>query len=574
MMYQFQNSLPNLPLPTLDQTCKLYLQVVAPLLSQTDLEQTQANVLEFQRGIGPKLQKQLAQVTQTTHTSYLYEVGVKNFLENRSPLPIHINFGGVLSPLAETADATLSHLAATWIVNILRFYLQVRDGELEPDRESSRNGGNPLCMIQYDNLFGCARVPGIKCDTLQHNRERQNIIVIRHNVFYSLDLVDGDRLVPIEAIEQQLSWILEHTSPGEPAVGALTTLNRTEWAVWRKSLTAVPENAYSLDLLDSALFVVCLDDSTPENLADAARNALHGDGRNRWFDKPLQFIFTANGWGGINVEHAGIDGYAVMRCLFETQQLSQQPQKSQASSTPDCTPQRLNWTMTEDICEAIQQAGVGIDRLIDSTESQLLQFDKFGRNYIKGQSLSPDAVVQLAIQLAYVRLYGEPACTYESVHTRSFRYGRTEAMRSVTPESVELGRILSTSATEEEKSAALKAAVSAHTSRQRACQQGYGVDRHLAALSQMAQLQGITAKIFQDRSYTHILTQSVLSTSSLAPGMGIEAFCFGPVVEHGYGIGYIIQPDSITLNITSRYRQTSQFVELLKQALVELSLIR
>ncbi len=570
-MYQFQNSLPNLPLPTLDQTCELYLQVVAPLLSQTELEQTQANILEFQNGIGPKLQKQLAQITQTTHTSYLYEIGVKNFLENRSPLPIHINFGGVLSPLAGTSDASLPHLTAVWIANILRLYVRLRNGELEPDRDSPRTGGNPLCMIQYGNLFGCARIPGIKCDTLQRDQERQNVIVIRHNVFYSLDLVDGDRLISVEAIQQQLHWILEHTSPGEPALGALTTLNRTEWAVLRKSLTAAsPENAQSLGLIDSALFVVCLDDATPENLGLAARNALHGDGRNRWFDKPLQFIFSANGWVGINVEHAGVDGYAVMRCLFEIQQLSQQPQpESQVSPILDCTPQRLKWTLTEDIREATQQAGVEIDRLIDRTESQLLEVE-FGRNYIKKQSLSPDAVVQLAIQLAYVRLYGEPACTYESVHTRNFRYGRTEAMRSVTPESVELGRILSTSATDEEKYAALKAAVSAHTSRLRACQQGYGVDRHLAALNQMAQLQGINPKVFQDRSYTDILTQSVLSTSSLAPGMGIDAFCFGPVVEHGYGIGYIIQPDTITLNVTSRYRQTGRFVELLQQALVEL----
>ncbi|MEO0536855.1 MAG: choline/carnitine O-acyltransferase [Cyanobacteria bacterium P01_A01_bin.123] len=572
-MYKFQKSLPNLPLPALDQTCKLYLDVLAPLLNPTELEATRNQVTDFQNSIGPRLQKQLELVHKATKTSYLYDLGVKNFLENRSPLPIHINFGGVLTPLDKTADASLTQLAATWIHCSLQFYLQIKAGSLSPDQESPKSGGRPLCMTQYENLFGCARVPGINRDSLKPRQNKQNIVVVWQNIFFSLELVDGNQIASIEAIEQQLRAIVAQDYAKEPTVGALTTLNRTGWAILRNSLTAISSvNVDTLQLLDSALFVVCLDDTEPQNLAAAARSALHGNGRNRWFDKPLQFIFTKNGWAGINVEHCGLDGYAVMRCLYEIQQISQQ--LNQPLDTLNLekhkSPQQLNWDLTEEIREEIQLATAAIDQLIDKTASVLLRFTEFGRKYIKHHLLSPDATVQLAIQLAYGKRHGKRACTYESVHTRRFRYGRTEAMRSVTPESVELCNLFSTSASNEQKYIALKAAVSAHVARQRACQQGYGADRHLAALQQIARLQNITPAIFKDRAYTEVLGQSVLSTSSLAPGMGIDAFCFGPVVEHGYGIGYIIQPESIVLNVTSRDRQASQFVEALEQALTAL----
>ncbi len=50
--------------------------------------------------------------------------------------------------------------------------------------------------------------------------------------------------------------------------------------------------------------------------------------------------------------------------------------------------------------------------------------------------LSPDAFVQMALQLAYYRQYGEPCPTYESASTRGFLHGRTETVRSCSVDSV------------------------------------------------------------------------------------------------------------------------------------------
>ena len=82
-------------------------------------------------------------------------------------------------------------------------------------------------------------------------------------------------------------------------------------------------NAEALQLIDSALFVLCLDDDAPPTPAAVARTMLHGtyamngDGvqvgslTNRWYDK-MQIIVCANGSAGVNFEHTSVDGHTVL----------------------------------------------------------------------------------------------------------------------------------------------------------------------------------------------------------------------------------------------------------------------
>lgn len=48
---------------------------------------------------------------------------------------------------------------------------------------------------------------------------------------------------------------------------------------------------------------------------------------------------------------------------------------------------------------------------------------------------SPDAYIQLALQLAYYRLHKEITPVYETASTRIFSFGRTETGRSMSSES-------------------------------------------------------------------------------------------------------------------------------------------
>lgn len=84
------------------------------------------------------------------------------------------------------------------------------------------------------------------------------------------------------------------------ALGVLTTESRKIWSHLRSELqTSNKNNANSLAVVESALFVVCLDDYEPESVADICGNFLCGsyklDGgvqvgtcTNRWYDKVCQ----------------------------------------------------------------------------------------------------------------------------------------------------------------------------------------------------------------------------------------------------------------------------------------------
>jgi hypothetical protein len=55
MIYPFQDYLPKLPLPSLDQTGECYLQMVAPLVNETDFIRTRELVRNFQQEMGHEL---------------------------------------------------------------------------------------------------------------------------------------------------------------------------------------------------------------------------------------------------------------------------------------------------------------------------------------------------------------------------------------------------------------------------------------------------------------------------------------------------------------------------------------
>ena len=120
------------------------------------------------------------------------------------------------------------------------------------------------------------------------------------------------------------------------------------------------------------------------------------------------------------------------------------------AAAPDATPmlQRLTCVRTSDLDAATLQAinrytqSAGVTRIVAA------RFSDFGKRKIKRWGQSPDAFLQLGFQLAYYRLHLRPGVdvcegrtvfpfsVYESVSTKAFRFGRTEALRSITPESV------------------------------------------------------------------------------------------------------------------------------------------
>lgn len=89
---------------------------------------------------------------------------------------------------------------------------------------------------------------------------------------------------------------------GEAKVAALTAGNRKEWAQMRESVFAKGVNRASLLAIESAAFVLSLDDQpfefdfkAPEKLDKFGSLLLHGNGCDRWFDKSFTLCIGSNG---------------------------------------------------------------------------------------------------------------------------------------------------------------------------------------------------------------------------------------------------------------------------------------
>lgn len=114
----------------------------------------------------------------------------------------------------------------------------------------------------------------------------------------------GRLLRPCE-LQIQIEQILNNKAtplPGEELVASLTASERTKWAEVRQTLFSKGLNKTALYTVESAAFVVALDDyayefeaSDPSKLDHFGRILLHGNGHDRWFDKSFTLCIGANG---------------------------------------------------------------------------------------------------------------------------------------------------------------------------------------------------------------------------------------------------------------------------------------
>jgi carnitine O-acetyltransferase len=101
----------------------------------------------------------------------------------------------------------------------------------------------------------------------------------------------------------------------------------------------------------------------------------------------------------------------------------------------DIAPRKVTFDLSERTKRTIFFAETALGDEIVASDTRVLEFKDFGKEFIVSNKTSPDSFVQLSMMLAYYRLYGQIVCTYEPVLTKAFYHGRTEAMRSATVES-------------------------------------------------------------------------------------------------------------------------------------------
>merc|ERR1739848_819220 len=98
---------------------------------------------------------------------------------------------------------------------------------------------------------------------------------------------------------------------------------------------------------------------------------------------------------------------------------------------------------------------------------------------------------------------------------------------------------------------------------------GKGLERHLFALLKIAEKNNLPVPDFYSSKAYKKLNHTILSTSN-CENPSLRLFGFGPVVQDGFGIGYIIRDFGVQYSISSKHRQTERFGHTLKQTLIDM----
>eukprot|EP00924_Labyrinthula_sp_SR-Ha-C_P006992 maker-scaffold_8-snap-gene-6.12-mRNA-1 protein AED:0.02 eAED:0.02 QI:253/1/1/1/1/1/3/57/659 len=611
--YHFQDSLPKLPIPSLEDTHKNFQYFSKPMFNSVDYEQLEKRSKEFFSS--PQVreaQEAIISQDKSEYSSFISKPWYDMYLRDRRPLIInsnpHITFNDI-SFSEHPGISKQTKTAAEFILASLSFYLDLKNEKLEPDVFHTKAGtdksklyqyssaftpkklafytsylfgGYPLDMSQYDNLFASTRIPKQEKDTLVKSSNPKHIVVQHGSKFYSLQVLDeNENIISKSSLMNQLEEIL---SSGEdshkPSLGAFTTQDRDIWAANREKLIALDEkNKNSLGAIDSALFGLCLDSSSPDTYEKVSSTMLHGKGKNRWMDKSFQLIVTKNGKVSVNFEHSWGDGVAVLRYFNAVYQGLKNGgdgfEPSNQKSITISSLEQLEFNLNDDLLSCVRKAESEVTKFIDSLETATLESDLFSRSFSKEVGLGADGLLQMCFQLGWYKSVGGGdvlGATYESASTAAFKHGRTETIRSATSEALNFVKgFEDSSVSSSEKKLLLTKAVKNHGRITKNALMGKGMDRHLFALRTQAAESGLNgvAKEFFESEEMNTMNHWILSTSTLS-SEALFTGGFGPVNDDCYGIAYGLDKNAFRCSATSYKKGSQGLIDSIEHAAKEM----
>ncbi|KAI8083080.1 acyltransferase ChoActase/COT/CPT [Halteromyces radiatus] len=616
--FSLQKTLPRLPVPSLQETCSLYLRSVAPLQTKEEHDKTKAIVHDFMTGpLGRSLQERLIDIDHHSPFNWLDDNFwlKKAYLEWRAPLMVNSNWymlgkdddhhpqellanNGQSIPAGQFSQFQIRR-AAHMIYYALDYNDILERQDLPVDLGA---GKKPLCMHQYTKIYGITRIPLPYCDALVETDPASilHIIVLVRDQIYKLQvyqIVDGIKhRLSVDQIQSELSTIVSHAvnlkQPQKP-ISLLTSWDRDNWALARNHLlTLDPNNRSSLTKIETGLMALCLDDySLGADVASWARTSFCGQhnlgvGHNRWYDKSFTLFVENNGKASFVGEHSPCDALMLSYVVDHTLAHSVTTHSSSSSSwmsadlalfndqpfeltTRSSHAEHLTWTTDHHIDTYLLQAQEDANTTANLSDPYVLQFHDYGTDWVKRVAkMAPDAYFQMILQLAYYRAHHKITATYETGSTRKYLHGRTETIRTCSLESkafVEAFDLPST--TDKMKYDLMVQATVAHRKYTQIASDGRGCDRHLLALkllnmdhpvssSSSEQKKAPLHGIFTDPIFTESQTFR-LSTSGLQAGDQIMGTGFGAATQDGYGINYMAARTLIKFGMESKSNSTT-----------------
>eukprot|EP00240_Pyramimonas_obovata_P002968 CAMPEP_0118923536 /NCGR_PEP_ID=MMETSP1169-20130426/2020_1 /TAXON_ID=36882 /ORGANISM="Pyramimonas obovata, Strain CCMP722" /LENGTH=625 /DNA_ID=CAMNT_0006864543 /DNA_START=30 /DNA_END=1907 /DNA_ORIENTATION=+ len=548
--------LPRLPIPALEDTTKKYLAAVRPLTDDAEYAKQEKLVKAFTEGVGAELHKKLVEKDAAAAKSgsypfsFIEECWDKMYYGERCPAPINFSPYFAVTGLkgSQTSNAAMfAHSFTKWTQRVLK-------GELAQDAGA--------CSYGFPKHIGSAKVPKKGLDTLvMYSNESTNVIVICNEQIFSVEVLSKDgTILDVAGLEAKFDEIKKMAAAGTkgPKVQSLTSEDRDVWADARSTLEKDASNKALLKEIDQAIIVVCLDGApkNPNDLVERSDRLLIAPTATRWWDK-FMLVVDESGFMGVTCEHSYADGTNWGRFIRETMNdalgkpdpsgpLPTLPTHAAAAAP---APKPLVFTVSADMESKIAAAEANHAKLTGDLETAVIDFTEFGKGAIKGWNCSPDGAVQLAFQAAYYQLHGRMPPVYEACATRKFHHGRTETIRSTTSDSKAFVEALAKNAPKAETLALMQAAAKTHGGNAKGCSNGAGIDRHFTAMAAIATKEGTKVDLFEDATFKYSKSWHLSTSNGTQPYLSM--FGFGAVIPQGYGLGYLVNNDDISIVCTS-----------------------
>ena len=582
-MFMGQTSLPQLPVPPLEQTLSKYLRSTLPLQpSEEAAAFSKAAVESALNGKDAELVKSLQErlikrATAEGRESWLSDWWLSySYMSYRDPVVPFSSYFYLHKSVPKTTTGVSR--GAQLLKAMMAFRELIVSETLSP--EKTKTGF--MCMYPYKWMFNSCRIPVTGEDVAKSYdpATHQHVVVIRNGHFFVVDLVNKltGKELSVAEIELQLQRIVEdeRTQQVNPVpIGSFTAANRDEWVKNREALLAGASGEHNrklLELVESGIIVLNLDSTSPVTFQERGEAVYGGDARNRFFDKQ-QIVVFENGTSGFIGEHSMMDGSQTLRMnnfIVSALAAGKIELGGPSSGSVLDEPQYLPFEVSGDLAKASNAASKDFKALMDDQDMSVLDYTTYGKEAIKGYKCSPDAWAQMCLQLAFYKMFGHPCATYEAAQTRKFKLGRTETIRSCSVESLAFCQAMENpSASDAERHKKFQAAAVQHVSYAKDAADGAGVDRHLFGLKQLLPKGQEPPALFKDpmnaKSGTWILSTSQISSDVF------DAWGFGEVTPKGFGVAYAIKDHALTFTIMclKKEHSASRLTHFLNEAFDE-----
>ncbi|VDL72527.1 unnamed protein product [Nippostrongylus brasiliensis] len=493
-----QNDLPSLPVPDLDETLDKYLKSALVLLDADRRKKTIEAVEVFRNSQTAKTLQSALVNRAGQMRNWLDEWWYDAYTEVRLPLVPYLSIAAgnsVWTPLEGSQLCRAADAAFFW----MHFWDRIRKQILPIT--SSR--GTTWDMNQYYCLFNACRVPALPKDRMDRYFRTESegdcpshiVVLCRGNV-WKMEMLRNGQLKTSDEIYHTLRYIDRHSEEEKYSVASLTTENRDTWAKIRASMIAATENnAECFKAVEQAAFVLTLADESYDS-DEYLHAALMGESHLQWADKSVNVVICKDGRHLIQGEHSNTDAIVIVH-VGDDAALRARKHIWTAQEVPYDIPTLLEFDVTPKHLNAIADAKKNFQALKSSFRAKSVEFNGFGSDLARKGKLYVDTIIQIALQLAFLRTHGSFAPIYETASTRKFFHGRTETVRGCTQEMVEFGKAVMAGKSADELRRLFAAAYMAHNKLMEDAMEGKGIDRHLYGLRKTLEMhqKGCSPKI-------------------------------------------------------------------------------